>query len=217
MIPLGTDLLPPLAATLLPLGLIVGIGVLASWKQPTAVRKIRLRGKMWLPYIGGVLLLGLIGGLNAALYSDEGRWWLPPLTAVVLFALVWIGGRAMDRYWAREVSHSHPRQAVEQTPGILDPLFQSIERLQICALLEPVTEELIGRVKGPVGIDDQRFIEHVQVLINAGYLGPAGGGRPRRHLWLHLTAQGRAAFCQHAAALYAIAPDTGNGDDAESQ
>ncbi len=100
LMPLAADLLPPLAAILVVPGLIVLIAVVAGRKQPSAVRHIRLRGAMWLPYIGGVLAMGLIGGLNSALYDTRGWWWTPLITAVVMFFICAVGGPALDRYWA---------------------------------------------------------------------------------------------------------------------
>ncbi len=107
LIPLSVDVFPTPAAYFFAPGLIILIGFLASWKQPKAARKIQVGGKMWLPYIGGAILLGLIGGLNGGLYSFPDRWWLPLLTAPLMFLLVLVGGQAMDRYWARTVSYPH--------------------------------------------------------------------------------------------------------------
>ncbi len=100
LVPLATDLLPPLAVFLLMPGMIVVIFIVAARKQPPAVRHIRLQGSMWLPYIGGVLVMGLIGGLNSVLYDTRGWWWIPLITAVVMFFICAVGGQALDRYWA---------------------------------------------------------------------------------------------------------------------
>lgn len=99
LVPLATDLLPPLVVFLLMPGMIMVIVCVAARKQPPAVRHIRLQGSMWLPYLGGVLVMGLIGGLNSVLYDTHGWWWSPVLAAVVMFLFCAVGGPALDRYW----------------------------------------------------------------------------------------------------------------------
>ncbi|MGP5607736.1 hypothetical protein [Arthrobacter rhombi] len=103
LVPLVTDLLSMPAALLVLPGAIVVVFLFASWKQPSAVRHIRLHGSMWLPFLGGVLVVGFIGGINSALYDTHGWWWIPVIAAVVLFSLGTIGGPALDRYWVRRV------------------------------------------------------------------------------------------------------------------
>ncbi|WP_443346423.1 hypothetical protein [Arthrobacter rhombi] len=99
LVPLATDLLPPLVVFLLMPGMIMVIVCVAARKQPPAVRHIRLQGSMWLPYLGGVLVIGMVGGLNAALYDLHGWWWSPVLAAVVMFLFCAVGGPVLDRYW----------------------------------------------------------------------------------------------------------------------
>jgi len=96
---------PVLLQFLAPPVLIIVIAVIAAWKQPTAVRKIRLSGRMALQLIGFAIAAGIIGGLSRALYTEHGWWWLPLSAAVVLFGLVAGIGPLMDRSWARQVSH----------------------------------------------------------------------------------------------------------------
>ncbi|MGO2004026.1 MULTISPECIES: hypothetical protein [Micrococcaceae] len=99
LVPLATDLLPPLVVFLLMPGMIVVIFSVAARKQPPAVRHIRLQGSMWLPYLGGVLVIGVVGGLNAALYDLHGWWWSPVIAAVGMFLFCAVGGPALDRCW----------------------------------------------------------------------------------------------------------------------
>ncbi|MGM7670333.1 hypothetical protein [Microbacterium sp. A93] len=95
---------PPLVQYLAPAALIIIIGVTAAWKQPTAVRKIRLSGRMVLQLIGFAVVAGVIVGISRALYSEHGWWWLPLIAAIVLFGFVAGIGPRMDRSWARQVS-----------------------------------------------------------------------------------------------------------------
>lgn len=87
-----------------PLAAVFVIFAVSAWKQPSAVRKIRLSGAMTLQLIGFALSGGIIVGLSGALYAEHGWWWLPAAAAVLVFALVSAGGRAMDRSWARRAS-----------------------------------------------------------------------------------------------------------------
>lgn len=95
---------PPIITFSVTPALLIVIAVFASWKQPSAVRNIKLTGKMRLPLVGFALLAGIMGGLNTALYNQLGWWWLPPLVAALLFTLAVVGGPLIDRYWARVVS-----------------------------------------------------------------------------------------------------------------
>jgi len=88
--------LPPVA--------MLAIAAVAAWKQPTAVRKIRLSGRMSLQLAGFAVLTAAIVSVGRALYTAEGIWWAPLAAAALVFAAVAILGRAMDRSWARQVS-----------------------------------------------------------------------------------------------------------------
>lgn len=101
LIPLASDLLPPLAMFLIVPLLLMAIGITAARKLPRAVRSLKLIGIMWLPYIGGVLLIAVLAGLGAALYSARGGWEIPVVTAAMLFLVSVIGGPALDAFWAR--------------------------------------------------------------------------------------------------------------------
>lgn len=98
------EYLPPLVAFILAPVLVFTIALIARRNQPTAVRKIRLSGAMWVQLLGFALTVGIVGGLSRALYSVQGWLWFPAIAALVVFALVAITGPALDRYWARRVS-----------------------------------------------------------------------------------------------------------------
>lgn len=95
---------PPVLQYSIPPALIIAVGIVAAWKQPTAVRKIRLSGRMALRLIAYAVTAGVLVGISGALYSEHGWWWLPACTAVVVFAFVAGVGPLMDRAWARRVS-----------------------------------------------------------------------------------------------------------------
>lgn len=95
---------PPVLRFLAPIALMVAIALIAAWKQPTAVRKIRLSGRMVLQIAGFAVLAGIAGGVSRALYSELGWWWIPLVAAVLLFGIVAGLGPLMDRSWARRAS-----------------------------------------------------------------------------------------------------------------
>ncbi len=94
---------PPLLWFLVPPALSVVVVSVAAWRQPTAVRKIKLTGTMWLPFLGFVLAGAALEALDIALYVTHGWWWVPPSAAVLLFVLVVVAGPVIDRSWARRV------------------------------------------------------------------------------------------------------------------
>ena len=96
---------PPLAQFLVPPALVLIIASVAAWRQPTAVRKIKLTGTMWLPLLGFALAAGVLGALSRALYAEHALWWVPLSAGVLMFVLVVTVGPAIDRSWARRVSH----------------------------------------------------------------------------------------------------------------
>lgn len=106
LIPLAGYLLPPLAMFLMVPLLLLAIGITAARKQPRAVRSLKLIGIMWLPYVGGVLLIAVLAGLGAALYSARGGWGIPVATAAMLFLVSVIGGPALDAFWARHAKQT---------------------------------------------------------------------------------------------------------------
>ncbi|MGO1181917.1 MAG: hypothetical protein ACTHZ5_08690 [Micrococcaceae bacterium] len=96
--------LPVLVQFLAPVALVLVIALVAAWNQPTAVRKIKLSGRMGLQLAGFAILAGIVGGVSRGLYAEQGWWWVPLLAAVLLFTIVATLGPLMDRSWARHVS-----------------------------------------------------------------------------------------------------------------
>jgi DNA-binding MarR family transcriptional regulator len=88
----------------------------------------------------------------------------------------------------------------------LDLVIHPIQRLRICTLLEPVTEEEFAVIRDLLGMSDSALSKQVSALADAGYVGQrrvvrAGKSRVR----ISLTDEGRAAFRRHLAALRALA------------
>lgn len=104
LLPLAVGL-PPLIRFIVPPVLIAVVAAFAAWKQPTAVRKIRLRGLRTLPLIGLVLLAVVLAMLNMYVYSATQWWGVPLASAALMFAIVAVGGPAIDRGWARTASY----------------------------------------------------------------------------------------------------------------
>ncbi|MGI5187135.1 hypothetical protein ACQEVI_03205 [Promicromonospora sp. CA-289599] len=95
---------PALFQLAVPPVLLILIAVVAAWKQPTAVRKIKLSGRMTIQLVGFAILAGVVVGLSRAVYTEQGWWWVPLMAAVVAFTLVTTMGPLIDRSWARQVS-----------------------------------------------------------------------------------------------------------------
>ncbi|MDA3147170.1 hypothetical protein JSO19_07235 [Leucobacter sp. UCMA 4100] len=96
---------PVVFQLVVPLAAVVVIAVVVAWKQPTAVRKIKLSGRMVAQLLGFALLAGIIGGLSRAVYAEQGWWWVPMVAAIIMFTIVTTLAPLMDRSWARQVSH----------------------------------------------------------------------------------------------------------------
>jgi hypothetical protein len=101
--------LPPLVQFVAPMVLVLVIALVAAWKQPTAIRKIKLSGRMGFQLAGFAILAGVVGGVGRGVYAAQGWWWVPLLAAVVLFTTVATLGPMMDRSWARQVSSTGNR------------------------------------------------------------------------------------------------------------
>lgn len=87
----------------------------------------------------------------------------------------------------------------------LDPIIHPLQRLRICALLEPVTEEEFTTIRDLIGISDSALSKQISTLVDAGYVEQRRATKAgRRRLWLRLTAEGRVALLRHVAALRAI-------------
>ena len=94
----------------------------------------------------------------------------------------------------------------ERMPEGLDPVIHPIQRLRICALLEPVVEEEFATIRDLIGVSDSVLSKHVSALMDAGYLEQRRATRAgRRRVWLRLTPAGWIAFTHHVEALRSIA------------
>ncbi|MFB1042271.1 winged helix-turn-helix domain-containing protein [Streptomyces chrestomyceticus] len=94
---------------------------------------------------------------------------------------------------------SHPRHA-------LVPLLNSPVRLSVVAALCPVDRAGFAVVRDLVEVTDSALSKQVAALEAAGWVAVTKGRAGRRPLtWLALTAEGRAVYQRHLAALRAIA------------
>ena len=79
-------------------------------------------------------------------------------------------------------------------------------RLTICALPDRVSSLEFGVIRDALGVADSVTSKHLKALTEAGFVSlnkPKGtGGRVKT--WASLTADGRAAFRAHVAALQQI-------------
>ena len=92
----------------------------------------------------------------------------------------------------------------------LDPLIHAPNRLQICALLNPLVKMEFQALRDIVGVSDSVLSKHIKQLDDAGYvrlIKKAEGGRQRT--WVALTSSGRKAFKAHVKELKKIV-DLGN-------
>ncbi|RSS70746.1 transcriptional regulator [Streptomyces sp. WAC06614] len=96
---------------------------------------------------------------------------------------------------------SHPRHD-------LDPLLNAPVRLSVIAALAPLDKAEFGFVRDLVEVSDSVLSKQVAALEEAGYVEVHKGRVARRpRTWLATTAEGRAAYQRHLAALRAIATD----------
>ena len=83
-----------------------------------------------------------------------------------------------------------------------DPVVHAPNRLQICAMLALVSSAEFGAVRDALGVRDPTLSKHVKVLEEAGYVRISKATvASRQRTRLALTAEGRAAFAGHVAAL----------------
>ncbi|MFK8845316.1 winged helix-turn-helix domain-containing protein [Streptomyces sp. Ac-502] len=102
---------------------------------------------------------------------------------------------------------SHPRHA-------LVPLLNSPVRLSVVAALSPVDRAGFAVVRDLVEVTDSALSKQVAALEAAGWVAVSKDRIGRRPLtWLALTAEGRAVYRRHLAALRAIAEGDGAGLD----
>jgi DNA-binding MarR family transcriptional regulator len=86
-----------------------------------------------------------------------------------------------------------------------DEVVHAPNRLQICAMLDPVDTVEFATVRDALGVADSVLSKHVKVLQGAGYVAvrkATVGSRVRTSLTL--TKAGRRAYGGHVAALRAL-------------
>lgn len=87
----------------------------------------------------------------------------------------------------------------------LNDVIHAPNRLRICAFLSAVEQAEFGVIRDMLGVADSVVSKQLKVLEDAGYLAltkPTGKGRVKT--WACLTADGRAAYEGHVAALKAL-------------
>jgi DNA-binding MarR family transcriptional regulator len=103
--------------------------------------------------------------------------------------------------------------AAEHPRHRLDDVMHHPVRFSIVATLVAADEAEFAFVRDTVQVSDSVLSKQTSLLEQAGYVEARKGyvgKRPRT--WLHLTANGRAAYARHLAALREIANfDDGNG------
>ncbi|TDB87068.1 MarR family transcriptional regulator [Actinomadura sp. KC216] len=86
-----------------------------------------------------------------------------------------------------------------------DAVIHAPQRLRICAMLDAVTHIEFSLVQERLGVSASVLSKHVSVLMDAGYVEQRKAVRDtRQRVWLELTAEGRAAYRGHVAALRKI-------------
>ncbi|MFD3874984.1 winged helix-turn-helix domain-containing protein [Streptomyces sp. NPDC058623] len=94
---------------------------------------------------------------------------------------------------------AHPRHD-------LAPLLNAPVRLSVVAALVPLDKAEFGFVRDVVEVSDSVLSKQVSALEEAGWVEVRKGRVGRRpRTWLSLTAEGRAVYARHLAALRAIA------------
>ncbi|WP_324290192.1 winged helix-turn-helix domain-containing protein [Streptomyces antarcticus] len=109
------------------------------------------------------------------------------------------GARAAGEAPAGEKRGGHPRHD-------LAPLLNAPVRLSVVAALVPLDKAEFGFVRDLVEVSDSVLSKQVAALEEAGWVAVRKGRVGRRpRTWLSLTAEGRAVYQRHLAALRAIA------------
>tara|TARA_R110002072_G_scaffold100693_4_gene221811 strand:+ start:2343 stop:2636 length:294 start_codon:yes stop_codon:yes gene_type:complete len=87
-----------------------------------------------------------------------------------------------------------------------DPVVHPPNRLQICAMLAPLSKVEFAVVREEVGVSDSVLSKQVRILEEAGYVTISKViFETRQRTWLALTPTGRAAFKAHMAELQRLA------------
>ncbi len=90
-------------------------------------------------------------------------------------------------------------------PAELDPHIHPPARLQLVTMLTAVTEVEFVTLREALEVSDSVLSKHVSALAEVDYVRSRKGTRDgRRTTWIALTATGRRALQNHAAALRAL-------------
>lgn len=85
-------------------------------------------------------------------------------------------------------------------------MIHPIQRIRICALLDPVTEEEFATLRHLLDTSDSALSKQLAALAEAGYVDQRRASRAgRSRVWVGLTPRGRQAFHNHLEALSTLA------------
>jgi len=88
----------------------------------------------------------------------------------------------------------------------LDPVIHAPNRLQICALLIPLSEAEFGWLRDELAVSDSVLSKHIKQLELVGYVRLRKSTKNgRQRTWVKLTSRGRRAFGGHVHALRELA------------
>lgn len=104
MAPLIYDRVPEPYGYLLPPALIPLIAVACMGRAPSAKARYRLKDVKISQLIGLAVGCGVIVGISTGMYRAFDLWWVPVCSALLIFAIGAVGGRQLDRSWARAAS-----------------------------------------------------------------------------------------------------------------
>ncbi|MGC0141837.1 hypothetical protein [Pseudactinotalea sp. Z1732] len=102
--PLIIDRVPDPYGYLLPPALIPLIAAVSMWGAPSAKPRYRLKDAKVSQLVVLVVACGVFVSINSGLYRAFELWWVPVCAAVLAFAVGAVGGRRLDRSWARAAS-----------------------------------------------------------------------------------------------------------------
>lgn len=90
-------------------------------------------------------------------------------------------------------------------------LIHGENRLQICAILAPISEVEFKVLKEKLAVSDSVLSKHIKALEDANYVNVAKRtDLGRKRTWLSLTREGRQAYAAHIQTLKDIIGETRN-------
>lgn len=102
--PLSYDRVPEPYGYLLPPALIPLIAVAFLWRAPSPKLRYRLDDAKISQFVGLGVACVLSAAIAASVYRALELWWVPVSTALVVFIIMALKGRQLDRSWARAAS-----------------------------------------------------------------------------------------------------------------